>query len=52
MVNERDLPTGALFFPKRYSESTIVGAMMGMRVRGRSHRAMTTHLLPFERKVF
>jgi two-component system, response regulator PdtaR len=30
LVDESDLPVGARFFPKPYSESTIVGAMVGM----------------------
>jgi CheY-like chemotaxis protein len=30
ILDESHLPTGARFFPKPYSDSTIVGAMMGM----------------------
>jgi CheY-like chemotaxis protein len=30
ILDENHLPAGARFFPKPYSDSTIVGAMMGM----------------------
>jgi CheY-like chemotaxis protein len=30
ILDESHLPAGARFFPKPYSDSTIVGAMMGM----------------------
>jgi CheY-like chemotaxis protein len=30
ILDESQLPAGARFFPKPYSDSTIVGAMMGM----------------------
>jgi two-component system, response regulator PdtaR len=30
ILDEGHLPAGARFFPKPYSDSTIVGAMMGM----------------------